>query len=190
MRAFTERVDDLAILDKRFHQMDRLQYSGKTYYRSKTETEDGQPLAGQLDGNRTILVGPESMLKKMLAAKSDPTPLGVKLREFGLDHDLFGVFLAEPIRSMLKEFVQSPLAQKQFPTAKTLDADLNALRVTANLDGEKLLRIILEGKNDAAAKNLEDFAEAVINVGKACIPRSSPSSRRRHPRRQRRASSR
>jgi hypothetical protein len=171
---FTEPVDDLAILDKALHQMDRVQVGDKTYYRSKTETQDGQPLAGHFDGSRTILLGPEPMLKKMLTAKSAVSPLGEKLREFGLDHDLFGVFLVEPARSMLKDLVQSPAAQKQFPTARTLDADLNILRVTANLEGDKLMRIILEGRDDAAAKNLEELAEGLLNLSKVMYPQLKP----------------
>ena len=171
---FTEPVDDMAIMVKALRQMDRVEAGGKTYYRSKTEKQDGQPLAGHYDGNRTVLLGPEPLLRKMLTAKNAVSPLGEKLREFGLEHDLFGVFLVEPIRSMLKDLAQSPTTQKQFPTAKTLNEDLNVVRLTANLDGDKLMRIILEGKDDAAAKNLEELADGVLNLGKVMYPQIKP----------------
>ncbi len=171
---FTEPVDDMAIMVKSLNQMDRVEAGGKTYYRSKVAKEGGQPLAGYYDGNRTVLLGPEPLIKKMLAAKSTVSPLAEKLRDFGLDHDLFGVFVVEPVRSMLKDLVQSPLAEKQFPTAKTLHEDLNAIRLTANLGGDKLMRIILEGKDDAAAKNLEEMADALLNLAKVMYPQLKP----------------
>jgi hypothetical protein len=171
---FTEPVDDMAIMVKSLHQMDRVEAGGKTYFRSKIAKEGGQPLAGHYDGSRTVLLGPEPLLKKMLTAKGTVSPLGEKLREFGLDHDLFGMFLVEPVRSRLKDLAQSPDLQEQFPTAKTLHEDLNAVRLTADLDGDKLMRIILEGKDDAAARNLEELADEVLNQVKAAYPRLKP----------------
>jgi hypothetical protein len=166
---FAEHVDGMEMLTKFLRQTDAVKSSGKTYYRSKTEKQDGEPLAGHFD-DRTILLGPESAIQKMLAAKNASSPLRDKLREFGLENDVFGIFLTEPIKPMLKGLAQSPQAKQQFPTAKTLDEDLIAVSLTANLDGDKLVQIVLEGQNDAAAQNLEKLVNAGLDVGKKIYP--------------------
>lgn len=171
---FSEPVDGMEVLAKFLRQMDAAKAGGKTYYRSKTEKMSGEPSAGHFDGERTILLGPESAIQKMLAAKNAQSPLRDRLRELSLENDVFGVMLTEPIKPLLKGLFLSPQAKRQFPTAETLDEDLIAVKTMVNLEGEKLVQMVLEGQNDASTKNLEELVDRGINLAKVYYPELKP----------------
>src|SRR6185437_3347159 len=167
---FLERVDGMTVLDKALNQKDMVQAGGKIYYRSKAERVDGQLLAGYFDGDRTILLGPESMVKKMIAAKDVHSALTNRLQEFELENDIFGVFLMEPVKPMLQGLAQSPDIPPQLAEARRLDQTLVAVKIIANLDSDKLFQIILEGANDQSGASLEQLARNALDMGKGMYP--------------------
>ncbi|HMF15349.1 MAG TPA: hypothetical protein VKE94_23705 [Gemmataceae bacterium] len=167
---FTDLVDGMQILNKDLKETEPVPAGDKTYFRSKSEKADGAPLAGYFDGHRTVLIGPEPMIKKMVGAKNVFSPLIVKLREFELDNDIFGIFLMGPFKPALRKMAQSPDIPPQLEQAKKLDQTLSAVKVLGNLDNDELLEVILVGENDAAGGSLEDLARNALDMGKAFYP--------------------
>ncbi len=167
---FTESVNGRQVLDQLLKQSEEANAAGKTYYRSKSEKAAGAPLAGHVADERTLVVAPEPMLRKMLAAPNVPTPLRDKLREFELDNDVFGVTVVEPFKAQLKESLQAADLPPQLAKLKSIDQDLVAVRLIANLNSDKLLQVTLEGKNEQSASNLEETSKNALDMGKAFYP--------------------
>lgn len=178
---FADPVATTSMIEKTLPGVEPVQAEGKTYYRSRLDKSGGEFMAGAVEGDRTLLLAPDPMLKKMLAARDLHTPLTEKLRSFDLENDAFGVFLAEPMRPALKEMTNDPNMEKQFPTAKTLDDDLVAITMIANLDSDKLLQVTLQGKNEKAAGNIEQFLDGVLAFVKLIYPQFKPAMQAQLP---------
>jgi hypothetical protein len=99
------------------------------------------------------------------------SPLTVKLREFELDNDMFGIFLMGAFKPALREMAQSPNIPPQLEQAKKLDQTLYAVKVLGNLDNDELLEITLVGENAASGASLEDLARKALDMGKEFYPK-------------------
>src|SRR5207249_2222431 len=142
-------------------------HEGKTYYRSSTGEELlGQPLAGALPDERTVLVAPEPMLRKMLTADSEASsPLLDRLRKTDDTDEMTGIVIVEPYRNLLngmigqfKEKMPADLAD----TAKLPDR-LVSVTATVNLRDKTLAKVSLEADNDQDVEALDKLAFKSLN---------------------------
>jgi hypothetical protein len=163
---FSEPVDGKKILSGTLNELEQAQAADKSYYRSKSEKMAGVPLAGHVANERTILLAPEPTLKKMLAAHHVNSPLIDRLRKLDLDHDVSGVFVLGPFRPVVAELAKSPDVPPQLSGLKSLDRDLDAVTLFLDVNGDKLVEIILEGTSEASANSLEMLVKAALDMGK------------------------
>src|SRR5262249_39679292 len=104
---FVGPVDGKQVLTGLLKGIREEKHEGKIYYRSSFgEAFLGLPLAGALPDDRTVLVAPEPMLRKMLAADSGAaTPLLDRLRQTDTTDEITAIVILEPHRSLLKAMV-------------------------------------------------------------------------------------
>jgi hypothetical protein len=179
---FVDKIDGKSILSKALKESEEASAGGKTYAKSKKEKANaGQPLAGFAADERTILLGDEAMLKKMLAARDARGPLLDKLRDLDLDNDLFGVILLAPFKSQIAELAKAPNLPPPLAGLKTIDSDLIAVKIIGNLERDKLVQITLEGSSEQAAANLEKLARALLDMGKEFYKQFKPELEKQMP---------
>ncbi|HEY7311291.1 MAG TPA: hypothetical protein VH643_18160 [Gemmataceae bacterium] len=163
---FRKPVDGKKILGGMLKELEEARAADKIYYRSKTKEMARVPLAGHVANERTILLAPEPTLKKMLAVRNVNSPLIDRLRKLDLDHDVSGVFVLGPFRLVVAELAKNPNIPPPLAGVKTLDKDLDAATLFLDLNGSKLLEIVLDGTNEASANSLEQLVKAALDMGK------------------------
>jgi hypothetical protein len=113
---------------------------------------------------------PEEMLKDMLAAKDETSPLITRLRKLDLDNDVIGVAVLEPYRDLARQALEAADLEKvppQLHAVRNLPDQLEAVTVTFNLSEERFLGVELEAKNAEASKEVFQLAEETLTVVKA-----------------------
>lgn len=171
---FAQDVDGKQLITKNVMGVQEATYQGKTYLKSTDPAlmMAKVPMAAHVADARTLVLGPEPTLHKMLAAKDVNSPLTERLRTVDLSADVAGVFLLEPFRPVLAQTLDA--AKDEIPEAlagvQALPEQLVAAHFALNLSGDNLLRINLETKDAAAAGSVHKLAVEALGFGKQLYP--------------------
>jgi len=152
---FEEDINAMALLSQQYQDIRSVEFEGKKYLSSSSAGQGDVPGAAYVAGPRTLLMGPEPTLKKMLAAEDAPRPLLDQLRRSSLKNDLLVEILADPLVKLLQESsASSPEgAPSQGMMAAAMLADVKAASLSLNFSGDTLLQLALYGKQaDSVAK--------------------------------------
>ena len=175
---FTEPVDGKQVLTRLLKGLREEVHEGKTYYRSSTgEALLGLPLAGAVPDGRTVLVAPESVLRKMLAAGGGAkSPLLDRLRQTDTADEVTAVVLLEPYRELLKALAGpfKPQLPPDLAAVAGLPERLVALTATVNLRDKTLLKVVLEANSAASGTVLDDLAFKGLNWARKVYPGFRP----------------
>jgi hypothetical protein len=169
---------------KRFSgvQTKKVTFEGKEYLRSTNTTYAKTSDCLCLADERTLLGGPEPVLKKMLSAHKAKSPLLDRLPKVDFDHDLVAAFVMEQaerkdsngptVRQAFGEILKQnkgPLSAN-FEGADKIAEELAAATLTIDLGGDKLLSIDLEATDDKSAEALLGLANSGFDVLKVLAP--------------------
>jgi hypothetical protein len=154
-------------------------HEGKTYYRSSTgEAILGLPLAGAIPDERTILLAPEPVLRKMLTANAEAkTPLLDRLRQTDDADEITGIVIVEPYRNLLNGLI-GPFAERlpaNLADAVKLPDRLASVTATMNLRDKTLLKVSLEAGDEANVEALDRLAFGGLNWARKVYPDFRPS---------------
>jgi hypothetical protein len=176
---FTGPVDGKKVLTHLLKAIREERHEGKTYYRSSTGEELlGLPLAGAVPDERTLLVAPEPVLWKMLAAENGAkSPLLDRLRQADAGDDITGVVMVEPYRNLLKAMVE-PFKDQLPPDladAAGLPDRLVAVTAAVNLRYKTLLKVSLEADSEQSVEALDHLAFKGLNWARKVYPDLRPT---------------
>lgn len=150
-----------------------VQHAGKTYLRSTYSQFAGIFMAGFVVDEQTLLIAPETTLRKMLgAAGAAKSPLRERLDQLDLQADLSAVFVPDAYVPLLTQEIKQAKDAIPPPVAglTALPDKIKAIALTIKLDGDPLLTLSLEMPDEASAKLLHTQAHALLTLGKQMYP--------------------
>jgi hypothetical protein len=180
---FADPVDGKQLLDKALQGVSEQTLAGKQYYRSTSPQHQlaGVPVCGHVADERTLVLAPETTLKKMLAATDGTSPLRQRLVRLDADADVVGLFVLDQdsvkdgvptVRRALTDILKQN--QKAIPPqlgdVTTLPERLQAVTVALYLTGDTLLRVDLEATDPMAAAAVHDLAKGGLDLFRQSLP--------------------
>jgi hypothetical protein len=155
---FNEDVDSESFLKQNAklsgEDLESVTVEGVTCYVSKAAAAQPNPAAKASEppvmtfvaGPRTLVVGPEAAMKKMLAPATGPRPLLEQLKHSSLNNDVLIQIAAEPLLksgagAALKAMTQG---QPKQPFADLID-DVQSIALALNVTQEPLLKLAVRG---------------------------------------------
>jgi hypothetical protein len=180
---FTEAADAKGVLGKLLKGTREAKFEGKAYLRSITEEYAGAKMAGCVLDERTVLLAPEPLLKKMLAARAGKSPLRDRLRAADPDAEATVICLPGAFQPLLAPLAGVPrdTLPPGLEEVGTLPDGLEALTASLRLKGDTLLRVALEASAkdaeaaDKLAKPTLHWARKAPPPGAAGGPRLPPA---------------
>jgi hypothetical protein len=176
---FAEPVDGKQVLTGLLKGLREENHAGKTYYRSSTgEALLGLPLAGAIPDERTVLVAPEPLLRKMLVAGSGAkSPLLDRLRQTDDTDEVTGIVIVEPYHNLLKALAEQfkALLPANLADAASLPDRLIAVTAAMNLRDKTLLRVSLEADNQESVELMDELAFKGLNWARKVYPDFRPT---------------
>jgi hypothetical protein len=163
---FTDPVDGKQLLGKLLKGMREAKQDGKVYYVGPAEEGPlGQSMAGYVADGRTLLLAPEPVLRKMLAAAGASSPLLDRLRRADAGDDLTAVLSLEPYRKLMNTLGKPNQALLPPPLAEaaTLPDHLVWVTATVNLGGKQLARLTLEADSEESARTAEKVVQGGLD---------------------------
>ncbi|HWL72590.1 MAG TPA: hypothetical protein VNQ74_01805, partial [Burkholderiaceae bacterium] len=160
---FADPINAREVLAKMWIDVEPCSIAGQDCWRQKTESLD-RPVAFQRD-DRTIVLGAEGTLHRMITSGGASTPLTERLTSTDISGELSAVFLVEPIRELVRG-----LAQQVAPQYPTLHEDLSVLSLFAKLDGDAPIELNLEGHNAEATARLDGAAREIVEIFQGAYP--------------------
>jgi prepilin-type processing-associated H-X9-DG protein len=137
---------------------------GKTYRKGQSPMDPSIFLAD----DRTLIVGTDDLLRKMLANRANPQE-GAMSRMLGrvaAPPDLLAVVLVEPLRPLLA----MPLAQTRIPPplagVEKVPELVNYVMATVNLRRDAGLSLTVKAEDEAAARQLEDLVDRLLKLAR------------------------
>jgi hypothetical protein len=147
---------------------------GKTYVFSKTATLAGAPLAACVCDKRTVLVAPESSLRKMLDA-GEESSLRTQLRKADLNHDIVVQHSGPALVARITKVFNVPIERLYEDRAtdestKVFVRDIRTISLSIDLSGERLLRLDIVAANGEAAQQLAKQIDVGLDFLKQRYP--------------------
>jgi hypothetical protein len=136
--------------------------------KSTREAAPGEPNAAYLPDEKTVVISVEPLLKKMIDAKGVKSPLIDRLTALDAKHDLAVVVLTErlkPAIAMGKQAVEGDVPPFAIGLFTALDA-VEAATITAGLDADPMLSIVLETGDEAGAQSIDEQAGSLLQMGR------------------------
>ena len=160
---FADPVNAREVLAKMWVDVEPCSIAGKDCLRQKTESPD-RPVAFQRD-ERTIVIGAEGTLHRMITSGGAATPLAQRLAATDVSGELSAVFLVEPIRELVRA-----LAQQAAPQYPALHEDLSVMSLFVRLEGDAPVELNLEGHDAAATARLDGAAREFVEIFQGAYP--------------------
>jgi hypothetical protein len=176
---FAEPVDGKQVLTRLLKGLRQESREGKAYYRSSTgEALLGLPLAGAIPDERTVLVAPEPLLRKMLAADSGAkSPLLDRLRQTDNTDEVTGILIVEPYHNLLNALAEQfkALLPANLADAASLPDRIAVVTAALNLGDKTLLKVSLEADSAESVEVLDDLAFKGLNWARKVYPDFRPT---------------
>ena len=165
---FRQVTDSEDIIERGIPNARHVTFRGKSYVTTDAAGfETGVPLAYYVAGPRTLVGGPEPMVRKMLTPSSAPRPLLDQLKRADTDSDIAvvlatGPLMKSPLGASIKALDEN--SSDASSPSKVL-GDMESAQLVWNFDHEPTLKVTLAGADATAAARLKDSLE----TGKAAI---------------------
>ncbi len=140
---------------------------GKTYRKGQTPMDPSIFLAD----DRTLIVGTDDLLRKMLANQANPKEgkMSRMLARATQPPDLMAALLVEPLRPV----IAVPLAQIPIPPplagVEKVPELVNYVAVRANLRGDPEMSLIVRAEDEAAAQQLEELVDRLLKLARQTV---------------------
>ncbi len=172
---YTEDIDGTALLTKGLQEASPTKaaptpatHNGKSYLIGpELEPADKLSLCAHVADSRTLVLGFESTMKKMLSADGSDTPLLSRLRKTTLKHDFIVEVAVEPLAKALEGQPENPAADM----AKMA----KGISIALNLSGETLLKANVTAVDEATATQMEGMAKEGVEMGKKQFEELKPA---------------
>lgn len=137
----------------------------------------GLPTAACQVDDRTVLVGPEPVLKKMLdAASGKKGPLVERLAAADGNDDLTAIVEVAPYRKALNTLIKpfGLALPPAFAALATMPDQLSGLQLTVNLRGRTPLQLAVDAVDEAGAASVEKLVQAGAGLLRESAPAWEP----------------
>jgi hypothetical protein len=144
---------------------DERAFAGKTYYMSG----DLPPMAGYWPDDRTVVLADEPTLRAILSSAGKvESPLARRLRGIGTSHDLAVVIALEPVRDHVAVLVEEAEVDGEQAIVQLMAAaqELDALSIVADLEGDPMAEVVLDGRSAEKAVEIEKLAIELREMGR------------------------
>jgi prepilin-type processing-associated H-X9-DG protein len=137
---------------------------GKTYRKGKTPLDPSIFLAD----DRTLIVGTDDLLQKMLANRANPKEgkMSRMLARVAQPPDLMALVLVEPLRPL----IAAPLAMVPIPPpladVKKVPDLVNYVSLTVNVRNAANASIVVRAEDEAAAQQLEGIVDQLLSLAR------------------------
>ncbi|MGO9115165.1 MAG: DUF1559 domain-containing protein [Thermoguttaceae bacterium] len=137
---------------------------GKTYRKGNTPMDPSIFLAD----DRTLIVGTDDLLRKMLANHANPKEgkMSRMLGRVAQPADVLAIVLVEPLRPL----IAAPLAMVPIPPplagVEKVPSLVNYVALTANVRGNPTASVVVRAEDEAAAKQLEDLVDRLLALAR------------------------
>ncbi len=119
---------------------------------------------------RTLVLAPEPMLKKMIAAKDVDSPLVKLLKAVDVSNHLTFVGSVDAVRDLAKQAVAAaPPLPPQFQDFLKLPDLVSAVLIRVNIGGGGKISATLRGTDDAAAAEIERIVNQGLTIGRQMV---------------------
>ncbi|MHC4250828.1 MAG: hypothetical protein ACYS9X_17010, partial [Planctomycetota bacterium] len=168
---FAKPVNPKALLNKNLPDIREQPFLGKTYYTSEEAGAAGVAMGAFVPDAKTLLIGPEPTLQKMLIARDVSSPLVNQLKAMSFGAEMTGVLAVEPVREVLTAMVNEnadglPPPLKRF---RSLPELVDTVAISVGLTGSDLIQIGFEAKDKQAARRLTEMAGAALISAKGAL---------------------
>jgi hypothetical protein len=172
---FRAPVDGRALAARWLGEVKEEKWEGKTILKGGGGPPLGMPLAAHVPNDRTLLLGAEPVLRKMLTAQGRGS-LVERLKALGASFDLAAVFLPAPYHDFLNGLAAKlgPALPPPWNEAAPLAGKIDAVQVVADLRGKKLLAVSVETRDEPSAQKLEKLAQDGVAVARKMAPAVQP----------------
>ncbi|MFO0928797.1 MAG: GYF domain-containing protein [Gemmataceae bacterium] len=136
----------------------------------------GLPTAACQVDDRTVLVAPEPVLKKMIDAAGGTGPLLNRLAAADGNDDVTMLVTVPPYRPALNTLIK-PLGlalPPAFASLATLPDQLAGLRFTVNLRGRTVAQLAVDAEDESAAGSVEKLVQAGVGLLRESAPGWEP----------------
>ncbi len=136
------------------------QLDGRPYRQAQPPTAPGW----YMPDDRTLLVAPDAVLKRMLANRKNPQqgPLSRLMAQTDTSADFTAIAVVKPIRPMLSAgLAQAPLPP-QFQSVQRLPELIDAAKVEL---GASSVSLVLLSPDEAAAEQLDNLLNGLLDTG-------------------------
>ncbi|MFO0896431.1 MAG: hypothetical protein U0836_03280 [Pirellulales bacterium] len=124
--------------------------------------------------DRTLVVGQQVQLERMLRAGDDPSPLIDRLRQVDAGAPLVALLAFDPIRELVQEeLARSPALPPPFDQFDALAEHLATVKFEANPRGAPLATLSLEGRDAQATAQLATLARTGAAFFRGWLMRSA-----------------
>lgn len=170
----SEPADAKELLARVLPEAKTADFEGKTYH-TLASKRFGGTLAGYAADERTLLLAPEPVLKKMLGDKSPKSPLRDRLALADLGHDLLAVYaldetdpprLGKTTRQGLADLLKPYVKDAESLDPEKLPFQVRSATLTLDLSGDTFARLEVEVVDEKAAEQVEKSAKAAIDLAR------------------------
>lgn len=165
---FSADIDGQAILAATSKDWKPAEAQGVKYQTVKNPEADQPDIAACVVDNRTILVGLESTVVKMLAKSPSPQALLEQLRKTSLNHDIIVEFIADPLLTKLTQTTGKSVEESLTALGPqgAMFKDLKSLSATLDYSGKTLFHAELVTAKDESSGMLGMLANMGLTAGK------------------------
>ncbi|MFP6694857.1 MAG: hypothetical protein VB875_17675, partial [Pirellulales bacterium] len=120
---------------------------------------------------RTMVFGPESVVKKILEAKGPSGPLAEVAGSVDLNHDFVAFGVMGPLNEFLDQLPPDALRwiPQQANLALNLRKFIDSAVITADLNGPYLVQLAIDSPDGDAAKQLHAGIKLIVQLGQAAF---------------------
>ncbi len=159
----------------------QLTFAGKTYY---GQGEDTGAFALHFPDERTMIVGEERVVRRMIVERASPSALTQALEDLGPEPDFRAVVrVPEAIGQMAAASGDLHSSTGEHPALKTLRDDATIATLCLRLDPRPSAKLALPGNNAESGARLDELMRNLIGAARAMVPPAGaqPDSARPSP---------
>jgi hypothetical protein len=162
---FSEPFDPQSVLAPMRAQAKQAAVAGKSYW-----TDPRAQMAFHIPDNRTIVVAPEPVLKRLLSAEgTSDSPIARRLQKTVFSEDIVAIVSIDSIRGQVNALLaQLPPLPPAFQEFTKIPELTSALELRAKVGGKPDFEITFHARNNQAAQ-LEPLLLQALAVGKEAI---------------------
>jgi prepilin-type processing-associated H-X9-DG protein len=159
---FAVPVDEKGLLPALKQNTVKDEFEGKSYYRAK----DARDASIFLPDNRTVLVGHDALVRKMVKNRAAPKAgkVGRLLGAIGGNPDLAAVVDVEPLRGLIAAPLAMAPVPPPFESVKKIPDLVSSVEAKVHLVGDGGMSLVVRANDEAAAQELEKIVDGLMRT--------------------------